>query len=54
MGEEEKSIADGNGNFQEGDLVVLVNEQTASASEIIAGAVQDNDRRLDRGKENFW
>ena len=53
MGEEEKSIAEGNGNFQEGGLVVLVNGQTASASEIIAGAVQDNDRGWIVGRRTF-
>ena len=53
VGEDEKSIADGYGNFQEGDLVVLVNEQTASASEIIAGAVQDNDRGWIVGRRTF-
>ena len=53
MGEEEKSIAEGNGNFQEGDLVVLVNGQTASASEIIAGAIQDNDRGWIVGRRTF-
>ena len=53
MGEEEKSIAKGDGGFQEGDLIVLVNGQSASASEIVAGAVQDNDRGLIIGRRTF-
>lgn len=53
LGEEEKSLAKGDGNFQEGGLVVLVNEQSASASEIVAGAIQDNDRGWVVGRRTF-
>lgn len=46
-------ISDGTGAFGDTKLVVLVDEFTASASEIFAGAIQDNDRGLIVGRRSF-
>jgi len=45
--------ADGTGNFKDAKLVVLIDEFTASSSEILAGAIQDNDRGLIIGRRSF-
>ncbi len=49
----EKIFASDKGEFEDGKVYVLIDEDSASASEILAGALQDNDKGIIVGRRSF-
>ncbi len=52
-GDIHESFATEKGNFEKGKLYILIDEKSASASEIVAGAIQDNDKGVIIGRRSF-
>jgi carboxyl-terminal processing protease len=52
-GKIEKSFATKRGDFEDGEIYIIINENSASASEIVAGALQDNDKGIIVGRRSF-